>query len=63
MALGVAMGHNWHVLHETCREYVARRLAFDIVAGDAKLESPENAKIKTILKKRLGHKIKYIGVG
>lgn len=42
---------------------LARRLAFDMVAEDPHLESDENRFIKTVLKLRMGRKLRYSKIG
>ncbi len=42
---------------------LARQLAFDMVEDDPTLNKSENSQIKTILKRRLGKKIKYAKIG
>jgi hypothetical protein len=42
---------------------LARRLAFDMVAEDPHLQSDENRFIKTVLKLRMGRKLRYSKIG
>ena len=42
---------------------LARRLAFQMIEDDPHLLKPENSQIKIILKKRLGHKLRYAKIG
>jgi ATP-dependent DNA helicase RecG len=42
---------------------LARRLAFDMIAEDPSLDSEENRSIKTILKLRMGKRLRYSKIG
>ena len=50
-------------LTDTSLVTLARRLAFEMVDDDPGLNKPENLEIKTILKKRLGGKLRYAKIG
>jgi ATP-dependent DNA helicase RecG len=50
-------------LTDTALVTLARRLAFEMVEDDPGLTKPANSEIKTILKKRLGGKLRYAKIG
>ena len=41
---------------------LARRLAFEMMDEDPGLNSPENSRIKLVLKRRMGRKLRYANI-